>query len=167
MDIDSKQIGSSKWELLGIKRSTYFKYRKLGLPEDIDEAKDWIRGRVALTERGGNSVMVDGKTYTGKDLIDLKGRLLSQQVENLELKNRLERHKLEERRKNFVKSDEAIEVVNKILKPLRARLDQLPDKLGSALNPSDPARASSILETEINNLYADLTKCLPEPRGWV
>ena len=165
MDIDLKNDGVSKWDELGIKRSTFYKYKQLGLPEQIDKAKEWIRDRVAMTEKGGNSVCVDGKTYTGKDLIDLKGRLLSEQVENLELKNRLERHKLQERKKRLVKTDEALEVIYKVLKPLRASLDQLPDNLGSALNPSDPARAASILETEINKLYADLTKGLSKAGG--
>jgi len=162
MDIDSKNDGVSKWDELGIKRSTFYKYKKLGLPEQIDKAREWIRNRVAMTGKGGNSVCVDGKTYTGKDLIDLKGRLLSVQVKNLELRNLLERHKLEERKKKLVKTNEAIEVIYKVLKPLRASLDQLPDNLGCALNPSDPQRAASILETEINKLYADLTKSLSE-----
>ena len=160
VDMDCKTTESKKWEILGIQRSTFYKYKKLGLPDEVDKAKEWIRGRGALTEKGGNSVMVDGKKFTGKDLIDLKGRLLSQQVENLELRNQIQRHRLREREKSLVKADEAMEVIHQILKPLRASLDQLPENLGSVLNPSDPARASSILETEINNIYVDLTKSL-------
>ena len=67
---------------------------------------------------------------------------------------------MRKKEKSLVKADEAIEVIHQILKPLRASLDQLPENLGSVLNPSDPARASSILETEINNIYTDLTKKL-------
>jgi ACT domain-containing protein len=160
VDMDYKTTESKKWEKLGIQRSTFYKYKKLGLPDDMEEAKEWIRSRVGLTDKGGNSVIVDGKSFTGKDLIDLKGRLLSQQVENLELRNQIERHRLREREKTLVKADEAMEVIHQILKPLRASFDQLPDNLGSVLNPSDPARASSILETEINNIYVDLTKTL-------
>jgi hypothetical protein len=160
MDIDSKSNKGAKWSSLGIKRSTYYKYKNLGLPDDLEEARNWIIEKVALAGKGGNSVKVNGTTHTAKDLIDLKGMLLKQQVENLKLKNFLERHKLEERKRKLVKTEEAMETLHQILNPLRAKLDQLPDNISSLLNPSDPNRAASVLESEINAIYADLQKSL-------
>ena len=86
------------------------------------------------------------------------------QVKNLELKKSLGTSQVKERKKKLVKTNEAIEVIYKVLKPLRASLDQLRTILDIALNPSDQ-QAASILETEINKLYADLTKSLSQAGG--
>ena len=142
------------YELLGIKKATFYKYKKLGMPEG-EEAKEWIQERQAFAE-GGSQIVVGGKSFTAADLMDLRGQVMQQQKLNLELKNRLERLNVDEREGKLVDADTMSETLSRILVPLRKALDAMPENIASAVNPDDPARAEEIIRQEHENIFADL-----------
>ena len=154
------QSQSSPWQELNIKRSTYYKYVKQGMPETLEDAKDWLQVRAGLARQGSGKIEIGGKTFTAQDLIDLRGKLLEGQSENIMLKNRIERLHVEEKEGRLVDSDELCATLSKILYPLKKALDSMPENLASALNPTDPSRAEAILEQELENIYADLCKSM-------
>ena len=148
------------WEQLAISKSTYYKYLGLGMPDDIAEAKGWLEVRAGLAQQGSGKIQIGGQTFTAKDLIDLRGKVLQAQEKNLTLKNRLEALNVSEREGKLVNAEELSEVLVSILYPLRQALDALPENISGALNPQDPARAESILEQELHNIYENLCKNL-------
>jgi hypothetical protein len=152
--------GQEKWDELGISRSAFFKYKKIGMPETLEDAKEWLQVRAGLAKQGSGKIEIGGKTFTAQDLIDLRGKLLEGQSENIMLKNRIERLHVEEKEGRLVDSDELCATLSKILYPLKKALDSMPENLASALNPTDPSRAEAILEQELENIYADLCKSM-------
>jgi len=149
-----------KWEVLDIHKTTYYKYIKLGMPEDYEEAKKWMQLRHGMAQQGSGKIEIGGKTFTAQNLIDLRGKLLEGQAENVALKNRIENLNVQEREGKLVDVDALNETLVKILYPLRKSLDQMPENIASAVNPEDPARAETIIEQELENIYADLVKSL-------
>lgn len=154
----SKRI--KPYEALNIQKATYYKYLKLGMPETIEEAKEWITLRAGLALQGSGKIEIAGKTFTAKELVDLRGKLLEGQAENIVLKNRIEKLNIDEREGKLVDADELSQVLSRILYPLRKALDQLPENIATSLNPNDPSRAESILEQELQNIYEDLCRNL-------
>jgi len=150
--------GQEKWEVLDISRSAFFKYKKLGMPEQTDEAKDWLQVRAGLAKQGSGKIEIGGKTFHAQDLIDLKGQLMEGQAENIALKNRIEKLNVLEREGKLVDADEAQKVLLQVLYPLKKALEQMPENLCNALNPNDPSRAEAILEKEMNQVFEDLHK---------
>lgn len=148
------------WDDLNIHKTTYYKYKKIGMPDDLSEAKNWIELRAGLAEQGSGKIEIGGRTYDAKDLIDLRGRVLEEQANNLVLKNRIEKLNVDEREGRLVDQDALCSTLSKILYPLRKALDQMPENISAALNPEDPGRAEAILEQELKNVYADLCKSL-------
>ena len=161
---ERKVLESSKqkkpYELLNIQKATYYKYLKLGMPETLEEAKEWITLRAGLALQGSGKIEIGGKTFTAKDLVDLRGKLLEGQAENIVLKNRIEKLNIDEREGKLVDADELSQVLARILYPLRKALDQLPENIASSINPDDPSRAETILEQELENIYEDLCRNL-------
>lgn len=147
-----------KWEVLDISRSAFFKYKKLGMPEQTEEAKEWLQVRAGLAKQGSGKIEIGGKTFHAQDLIDLKGQLMEGQAENIALKNRIEKLNVLEREGKLVDADEAQKVLLQVLYPLRKALEQMPENLCNALNPNDPSRAEAILEKEMNQVFEDLQK---------
>jgi hypothetical protein len=150
--------GQEKWEVLDISRSAFFKYKKLGMPEQTEEAKEWLQVRAGLAKQGSGKIEIGGKTFEAQDLIDLKGQLMEGQAENIALKNRIEKLNVLEREGKLVDADEAQKVLLQVLYPLKKALEQMPENLCNALNPNDPSRAEAILEKEINQVFEDLQK---------
>ena len=130
------------------------------MPAVVEEAKEWMQVRAGLQRQGSGKIEIGGRSFEAGDLIDLRGKVLQGQADNLMLKNRIERLNVEEREGRLVESDTLCETLSSILYPLRKALDQLPENIATALNPNDPARAESILEQELENIYADLCKSL-------
>ena len=143
------------WEKLEIKKRTFYKYKKLGMPENLELAKKWIENRQAISSEGGK-IIIGGKSFTAADLMDLRGQVMEQQKLNLELKNRLERLNVDEREGKLVDADTMSETLSRILVPLRKALDAMPENIASAVNPDDPARAEEIIRQEHENIFADL-----------
>ena len=150
--------GQEKWEVLDISRSAFFKYKKLGMPEQTDDAKEWLQVRAGLAKQGSGKIEIGGKTFQAQDLIDLKGQLMEGQAENIALKNRIEKLNVLEREGKLVDADEAQKVLLQVLYPLKKALEQMPENLCNALNPNDPSRAEAILEKEMNQVFEDLQK---------
>lgn len=148
------------WEQLSIHKTSYYKYLKMGMPEVIEEAKEWLQLRAGLQRQGSGKIEVGGREFEAQDLIDLRGKVLKGQADNLMLKNRIEKLNVEEREGRLVDVDSLTETLSAILYPLRKALDQLPENIATALNPNDPTRAESILEQELQNIYSDLCKTL-------
>lgn len=148
------------WDQLGIHKTSYYKYLKMGMPEVLEEAKEWIQLRAGLQRQGSGKIEVGGREFEAQDLIDLRGKVLKGQADNLMLKNRIEKLNVEEREGRLVDVDSLTETLSAILYPLRKALDQLPENIASALNPDDPTRAETILEQELQNIYSDLCKTL-------
>ena len=148
------------WDVLEIHRTTWYKYVRQGMPETLEDAKEWLQVRAGLARQGSGKIEIGGKTFTAQDLIDLRGKLLEGQSENIMLKNRIERLHVEEKEGRLVDSDELCATLSKILYPLKKALDSMPENLASALNPTDPSRAEAILEQELENIYADLCKSM-------
>lgn len=148
------------WDTLGIHKTSYYKYLKMGMPEVIEEAKDWIQCRAGLQRQGSGKIEIGGREFEASDLIDLRGKVLKGQADNLLLKNRIEKLNVEEREGRLVDVDSLTETLSSILYPLRKALDQMPENIASALNPEDPTRAETILEQELQNIYSDLVKSL-------
>jgi len=147
-----------KWEVLDISRSAFFKYKKLGMPEQTEGAREWLQIRAGLAKQGSGKIEIGGKTFHAQDLIDLRGQLMEGQAENIFLKNRIEKLNVLEREGKLVDADEAQKVILQILYPLKKSLEQMPENISNALNPEDPSRAEAILENEINNIFLDLQK---------
>ena len=155
-------INKNIWDELGIARSTFFKFKKLGMPEEMTKAKDWLALRQNLQPAGreADGVMVHGKRYTAQDIIDLRANLLEGQAENVNLKNRIERLNVLEREGQLLPAEELTNTLGQIIIPLRKALDQMPENIAGAVNPQDPARAETIMTQELHNIYADLVKSL-------
>ena len=113
-----------------------------------------------MQTQGNGLITIGGHTYTAQDLLDLRGKLLENQTENLSLKNRIEELNLAEREGRLMDGDKLTETLSKILVPLRKALDAMPENLASSLNPDDPGRAEQILTQELQNIYADLTQTI-------
>ena len=156
------EIKKSIWDELGIARSTYFKFKKLGMPKQVTKAKEWLALRQNLQPAGreAEGLMVHGKRYTAQDIIDLRANLLEGQTENINLKNRIERLNVLEREGELLPADELTNTLGQIIIPLRKALDQMPENIAGAVNPQDPARAETIINQELYNIYADLVKSL-------
>ena len=148
----------AKWEELDISRSAFFKYKKLGMPEPIEDAKEWLQVRSGLAKQGSGKIEIGGRTFKAQDLIDLRGQLMEGQAENIALKNRIDRLNVAEREGKLVDADESAQVLLQILYPLKKSLDQMPENICNALNPNDPSRAEAILSQELENIYQDLQK---------
>ena len=147
-------------ELHGLIKTTYYKYIKLGMPKDIEAAKKWRIDRESLQPGvigGKGEITIGGRTYNAQDLMDLRGKVMEGQATNLDLKNRIEALNLAEKEGRLIESEQLTETLHKILVPLRKALDQMPENLATALNPDDPTRAETILNQELQNVYADLT----------
>jgi hypothetical protein len=157
---DSRQ--KPKWEVLDIHKTTYYKYKKLGMPDEFEEAKKWMQLRNGMAQQGSGKIEIGGRTFTAQNLIDLRGKLLEGQAENVSLKNRIENLNVQEREGKLVDVDALNETLVKILYPLRKALDQMPENIASAVNPDDPSRAETIIEQELENIYADLVKTLSQ-----
>ena len=91
-----------EWDKLGIKRRTYFKYKELGMPENLELAKDWIKNRQAISNQGGQ-IIIGGKTFTADDLLELRGKVMLEQKTNLELKNKVQQLKVDEKEGSLLK----------------------------------------------------------------
>jgi hypothetical protein len=150
------------WELLEIHRTSFYKYKKLGMPEIIEDAKVWLQTRAGLAQQGSGKISIGGKEYTAQDLLDLRGEVMRAQADNLHLKNQMEKLNVAEREGKLCDIDLLNETLVRILYPLRKALDQLPENIAPALNPDDPTRAETILQQELDNIYADLTKALSQ-----
>ena len=149
----------SPHEKHGLKKCTYYKFLKLGMPKDIEAAKEWRANRESMQPgfNGGGEITIGGRTYNAQDLMDLRGKVMEAQATNLDLKNRIEALNLAEKEGKLIESEQLTETLHKILVPLRKALDQMPENLATALNPEDPTRAETILDQELQNVYADLT----------
>jgi len=148
------------WDDLGIHRVTWYNYIKLGMPENKEDAEEWLRLRAGLAKQGSGKIEIGGREFNSHDLIDLRGKVLEGQATNLTLKNRIEKLNVEEREGRLVDKDALCATLSKILYPLRKALDQMPENLATALNPDDPARDEAILEQELKNIYLNLCKSL-------
>lgn len=148
------------WEKAGLKKAVFYKYKKQGMPDDPTEAQKWLAEKQAMQTQGNGMITIGGKTYTAQDLIDLRGKLLENQTENLSLKNRIEELNLAEREGRLMDGDQLTETLTRILVPLRKALDAMPENLATAINPDDPSRAEQILTQELQNIYADLTQTI-------
>lgn len=151
------------YEELKINKSTFYKYKELGMPLEIEAAKDWIQERQAFA-KGGSQIVIGGKSFTAADLLDLRGQVMEQQKLNLQLKNKLEELNLAEKTGKLVDADQLTETLSKILVPLRKALDALPENIATALNPTDPLRAEEILRKELENIYADLVTSMEKAK---
>lgn len=152
--------GKPKWEVLDIHKTTYYKYKKLGMPDEFEEAKKWMQLRNGMAQQGSGKIEIGGRVFTAQNLIDLRGKLLEGQAENVSLKNKIEKLNVAEREGKLADVDSLNEILVKILYPLKKALDQMPENISTALNPEDPTRAETILEQELENVYADLVKSL-------
>jgi hypothetical protein len=152
--------GKSKWEVLDIHKTTYYKYKKLGMPESFDEAREWIRLRNGMARQGSGKIEIGGRSFDAQALIDIRGKLMEEQAHNVSLKNRIEKLNVLEREGKLVDSDIATSTILQVLHPLKKALDQMPENLCSALNPDDPERAEAILEQHLQLIYADLQKSI-------
>lgn len=150
--------GKSKWEVLDIHKTTYYKYKKLGMPEPFEEAKEWIRLRSGMAQQGSGKIEIGGRTFESQDLIDLRGKLMEEQAQNISLKNRIDKLNVLEREGKLVDADTASNTIMQILHPLKKALDQMPENISGALNPDDPSRAEAILEQALQAIYEDLQK---------
>ena len=61
---------------LNISKKSFYNYIKLGMPKDLELAKEWIEERAIFTDQGSGKITIGGRTYTKEDLIDLKGKIL-------------------------------------------------------------------------------------------
>ena len=148
------------WEKLGLKKAAYYKYKKQGMPTQPAEAQNWLAEKQAMQTQGKGMITIGGNTYTAQDLIDLRGKLLEHQSENLSLKNRIEELNLAEREGRLMDGDQLTETLSRILVPLKKAHDAMPETLATAINPDDPSRAEQILTQELQNIYADLTQTM-------
>lgn len=152
--------GKSKWEVLNIHKTTYYKYIKLGMPEQYEEAKEWMQLRNGLARQGSGKIEIGGRSFSAQDLIDIRGKLMEEQAQNVSLKNRIEKLNVLEREGKLVDADIATSTILQVLHPLRKALDQMPENIASALNPDDPHRAEAILDQHLQIIYADLQKSI-------
>lgn len=150
----------SPWDKAGLKKAVFYKYKKQGMPDDSAEAQKWLAEKQAMHTQGKGMITIGGNTYTAQDLIDLRGKLLENQSENLSLKNRIEELNLAEREGRLMDGDQLTETLTRILVPLRKALDAMPENLATSINPNDPSRAEQILNQELQNIYADLTQTI-------
>ena len=147
------------WERLNIKRSTFYKYKKQGMPSDQEQAKQWIENRHGLMTSGSNEIIISGKKYDATDLIDLRGQVMEAQVEHLRLKNKIQTFELSVKSRELVQASDLEETLKKILVPLKKSLDKFPSTIAKRLCPDNP-EAIEIATLEMEKIYADLQKQL-------
>ena len=147
------------WEELNIKRSTYYKYLKQGMPKQTEQAKDWIADRHGLMTSGSNEIIISGKKYDATDLIDLRGQVMQAQVEHLSLKNKIKTYELSMKKGELVEASTLQETLKKILVPLKQSLDKFPSIIANRLCPND-SDAVKIVDSELQKIFEDLQKQL-------
>ena len=156
-------MDSKKWEKLGIKRSTFYKYKSLGMPNNLSEAKNWIRDRAAFAFKGGRKININASELMSKEVGELHKKLLVAKTINAELKNRLDYLKVAEKEGKLSETEKLTEVIKRVLLPLRSKLDQLPDNISHSINPNNPELVKKVLNEAFESIFADLRKNLSQP----
>lgn len=147
------------WKELNISRSTYYKYKKQNMPDDKQQAKQWIENRHGLMTSGSNEIIISGKRYDAIDLIDLRGQVMEAQVEHLRLKNKIKMYELSMKQGELVEASTLQETLKKILVPLKQSLDKFPSIIANRLCPND-SDAVEVVDSELQKIFEDLQKQL-------
>lgn len=143
---------------LNISKKSFYNYIKLGMPKDLELAKEWIEERAIFTDQGSGKITIGGRTYTKEDLIDLKGKILDLSAKEKQAKIDLTEFELKKKKGQLVERSELVNSLKAILEPLAKMLEQLPSKLSILCNPQNPEIAFKALETEVQNIFTEIQK---------
>jgi hypothetical protein len=147
------------YSALGIKRSTYFKYKDIGMPtDDLDAAKLWMADRMALTDQGSQVITIGGRMFDAQAILDARGQLYEEQALKTKAQRKLAEYELQKKKGFLVERSELSEAMNAVLEPLAKALKSFPNKLAPLVSEQKPEQAYKILENEIEKLFADLQK---------
>lgn len=146
------------YETLEISKKAYYNYIKLGMPKDINLARNWLQERAGFTDRGSGTITIGGREYTKEDLIDLKGQIMDLTAKEKQSKIDLNNFDLARKKGELVPRSELTQTLQAILEPLAKMLEQMPNKISSLINPDNPSLAYKILEQEVQNIFAEIQK---------
>ena len=143
---------------LDISKKSFYNYIKLGMPKDLNLAKEWIEERALFTDKGSGKIIIGGRDFTKEDLINLKGKILDLSAKEKQAKIDLTEFELKKKRGVLVEKSELINTLKSILEPLSKMLEQVPSKLATICNPENPDVAFKALENEIQNIFQEIQK---------
>jgi hypothetical protein len=128
--------------------------------KDVKAWNTWLANR-ELDGKGSGRVSVDGKTYTAKDIMDLKAKLIAAQERRENANAELRELELKQKKENLIPEKEASEVLIKTLTPLRKLLDAFPRQVASIANPVNPSVAElAIRNTLDERVFAEIEKLI-------
>jgi hypothetical protein len=143
---------------LELPHRTFYEYVKLGMPKDLDLAKEWMIERSAMGEQGSGQIVLGGRVYTKEDLIDLKGKNLELTAKEKQAKIDLTEFELAKKRGSLVPREELTGTLRTVLEPLAKMLEKMPNKLSTKCNPGEPEVAYNAIEEEIQNIFSEIQK---------
>ena len=143
-------------ELLELPHRTFYEYVKLGMPKDLDLAKQWMIERSAMGEQGSGQIVVGGRVYTKEDLIDLKGKNLELTAKEKQAKIDLTEFELAKKKGTLVPREELTTTLRVILEPLAKMLEQMPNKLSTQC--TCPEVAYGVIENEVQSIFKEIQK---------
>ena len=143
-------------KLLEVPHRTFYEYLRLGMPKDVELAKQWMVERSAMGEKGSGQIVVGGRVYTKEDLIDLKGKNLELTAKEKQAKIDLTEFELAKKRGELVPRSELTTTLRMVLEPLAKLLEQMPNKLSTQC--TCPEVAYGVLENEVQSIFKEIQK---------
>ena len=143
-------------QALELPHRTFYEYVKLGMPKDLELAKQWMVERSAMGEKGSGQIVVGGRVYTKEDLIDLKGKNLELTAKEKQAKIDLTEFELAKKRGELVPRSELTTTLRMVLEPLAKLLEQMPNKLSTQC--TSPEVAYGVLENEVQSIFKEIQK---------
>ena len=143
-------------KLLEVPHRTFYEYLRLGMPKDVELAKQWMIERSAMGEKGSGQIVVGGRVYTKEDLIDLKGKNLELTAKEKQAKIDLTEFELAKKRGELVPRSELTTTLRMVLEPLAKLLEQMPNKLSTQC--TCPEVAYGVLENEVQSIFKEIQK---------
>lgn len=143
-------------KLLEVPHRTFYEYLRLGMPKDVELAKQWMVERSAMGEKGSGQIVVGGRVYTKEDLIDLKGKNLELTAKEKQAKIDLTEFELAKKRGELVPRSELTTTLRMVLEPLAKLLEQMPNKLSTQC--TSPEVAYGVLENEVQSIFKEIQK---------
>ncbi len=141
-------------KILGVTRKTLNKLqREEGGPDNnsLEEWRDFLTDR-ALQNRTGL------EHHLPEEMREWKKKLVIAQAGKEDALCKLKELQLERERKDLVPMAEAKKTINKVLIPLKQKLEALPKSIAISANPADPVMAEMAIEEEIKNILESISQ---------
>lgn len=132
--------------------------------KDVSEWKRFITERKAGGEgKGSGRIVVDGETYTAKDIQRWKAKKLEGEAMKEEFAGKLRELEYRQKAEALIPESEAAEKMMKALVPLRRLLDSMPRHCSATANPQEPMIAELAIRTFLDDrVFAEIVKIIEQ-----